>query len=229
MLSPSGNNAYDDNAEKWLEQPARIAGNGTARTISARVWGFGRLALADDQRPAPVFKDTAGHWADSSISKLAASGVLAGFPDGTFLPGQPVTRAQFAHALAAVLQWPAPENPANFKDNIPAWARPAVEKAVSRGVVTGYPDGTYRPDAGITRSEMAVMIDRALALPASDSKLTFLDRNNVPDFALNAVGRTAGAGILQGSEGYFNPTRGVSRAEMAVALARVLNWWTEHP
>ncbi|OQA08549.1 MAG: Endo-1,4-beta-xylanase A precursor [Firmicutes bacterium ADurb.Bin373] len=220
---------YDDNAEKWLEQPARIAGNGTARTISARVWGFGRLALADDQRPAPVFKDTAGHWADSSISKLAASGVLAGFPDGTFLPGQPVTRAQFAHALAAVLQWPAPENPANFKDNIPAWARPAVEKAVSRGVVTGYPDGTYRPDAGITRSEMAVMIDRALALPASDSKLTFLDRNNVPDFALNAVGRTAGAGILQGSEGYFNPTRGVSRAEMAVALARVLNWWTEHP
>ncbi len=220
---------YDDNAQKWLEQPARIEGDGTTGTISARVWGFGRLALADDQRSAPVFKDTAGHWADPSISKLAAGGVLAGFPDGTFQPGQPVTRAQFAHALAAVLQWPAPESPAGFKDDIPVWARASVEKAVSRGVVQGYPDGTYKPDAGITRSEMAVMIDRALGLPASDNKLTFLDSSKVPDFALGAVGRTAKAGILQGSEGYFNPGGGVSRAEMAVALARVLNWWAAQP
>ncbi|MDD4334431.1 MAG: phosphodiester glycosidase family protein [Desulfotomaculaceae bacterium] len=219
---------YDDNAGKWLEQPARIEGNGTTRTISARVWGFGRLVLVDDQRSAPVFKDTAGHWANSSISKLAASGVLAGFPDGTFVPGQPVTRAQFAHALAAVLQWPIPESQAYFSDNVPAWARAAVGKAVFRGVITGYPDGTYRPDNGITRSEMAVMIDRALALPASDSKLTCLDLNKIPDFAFSAVSRTVDAGILQGSEGYFNPIQGVSRAEMAVALARVLNWWADH-
>ncbi|MDD2553939.1 MAG: S-layer homology domain-containing protein [Desulfotomaculaceae bacterium] len=220
---------YDDKAKKWLEQPARIKGDGTTRTISARVWGFDRLVLADDRRPAPVFKDTAGHWANPAISKLAASGVLAGFPDGTFVPGQPVTRAQFAYALAAALQWPAPESPANFSDNVPAWARAAVEKAVSRGVIAGYPDGTYRPDAGITRSEMAVMIDRALALPASDSKLACLDLNKIPDFAFGAVSRTVDAGILQGSEGYFNPAKGVSRAEMAVALARVLNWWAEHP
>ncbi len=220
---------YDDVAEKWLEQPARVVIDGSTRTISARVWGFGRLVLADDRRPTPQFKDTTGHWADFSISKLASGGILSGFPDYTFRPGEPVTRAQFAHALAAVLQWPQPQNPPGFKDDIPAWARAAVAKAVSWGVVSGYPDGTYRPEAGITRGEMAVMIDRALTLPVADSRMKFLDADKIPDFAFSAVNRTAGAGILQGSEGYFNPTAGVTRGEMAVALARVLNWWAVHP
>ncbi|MEG3071178.1 MAG: S-layer homology domain-containing protein [Candidatus Syntrophopropionicum ammoniitolerans] len=83
---------YDDITEKWLEQPARIVIDGSIRTISARVWGVGRLVLVDDRRPKPQFKDTAGHWADSSISKLAAGGILAGFPDYTFKPAEPVTR-----------------------------------------------------------------------------------------------------------------------------------------
>ena len=220
---------YDDITEKWLEQPARIVIDGSIRTISARVWGVGRLVLVDDRRPKPQFKDTAGHWADSSISKLAAGGILAGFPDYTFKPAEPVTRAQFAQALAAVLQWPQPQNPPGFRDDIPVWAQSAVAKAVFRGVVSGYPDGTYRPGAGITRSEMAVMIDRALALPVADSGMTFLDAGKIPDFAFSAVSRTAGAGILQGSEGYFNPMAGVTRGEMAVALGRVLNWWAVHP
>ncbi|MFX4261660.1 S-layer homology domain-containing protein [Pelotomaculum propionicicum] len=220
---------YDDNAKQWQEQPARIEGDGTTRTISARVWGFGRLVLVDDKRPAPVFKDTVGHWANPSIVRLAASGVLGGFPDGTFAPERPVTRAQFAYALATALKWPAPESRVSFKDYVPDWARGAVEKAVSRGVITGYPDGTFMPDAGITRSEMAVMIDRALRLDKSDSTLNCKDLSKIPDYALGSVNRVTAAGILQTSEGYFNPLKGVSRAEMAAALARVLYWWSEHP
>ncbi|MEG3071177.1 MAG: S-layer homology domain-containing protein [Candidatus Syntrophopropionicum ammoniitolerans] len=73
------------------------------------------------------------------------------------------------------------------------------------------------------------MIDRALALPVADSGMTFLDAGKIPDFAFSAVSRTAAAGILQGSEGYFNPMAGVTRGEMAVALGRVLNWWAVHP
>ncbi len=220
---------YNDHAKQWQEQPARIEGDGTIRTISAKVWGFGRLVLADDKRPAPVFKDTAGHWADPAITRLTATGVLSGFPDGTFAPEQPVTRAQFAYALASALKWPAPDSRVSFNDNIPDWARAAIEKAVFRGVITGYPDGTFKPDTGITRAEMAVMIDRALKLEETERLLLCEDRDQIPDYALGAVDRVTAAGILQTSEGYFNPVKGVNRAEMAAALARVLYWWAEHP
>ncbi len=219
---------YDVNAKKWQEQPAIIEGDGTIRTISARVWGFGRLVLADDKRSAPVFKDLAGHWAAPPIGRLAASGVLGGFPDGTFAPEQPVTRAQFAYALASALKWPVPERTSSFNDYVPDWARPAVEKAVYRGVITGYPDGTFRPDAGITRTEMAVMIDRALKLGESNSQLTCKDLNKIPDYALGSVNSVTDAGILQVSVGYFNPVKVVTRAEMAAALDRVLSWWANN-
>jgi exopolysaccharide biosynthesis protein len=220
---------YDDNVKKWQEQPARIEGDGTIRTISAKVWGFGRLVLADDKRSKPVFKDIAGHWASPAIGRLAANGVLGGFPDGTFVPDRPVTRAQFASALGSALKWPVPKSTTWFNDYIPDWARLAVEKAVSRGVITGYPDGTFRPDAGITRSEMAVMIDRALKIGESNSTLNCKDLDKIPDYALGSVSRVTDAGILQISGGYFNPVKGVTRAEMAVALDRVLNWWANNP
>lgn len=219
---------YDENAKKWQEQPARNEGDGTTRTISARVWGFGRLVLADDKRSAPVFKDLEGHWAVPPIGRLAASGVLGGFPDGTFAPEQPVTRAQFSYALASALKWPVPEGTFSFNDYVPDWARPAVEKAVSRGVITGYPDGTFRPDAGITRAEMAVMIDRALKLGESKSQLNCKDLNKIPEYALGSVNRVTDAGILQLSGGYFNPVKVVTRAEMAAALDRVLSWWANN-
>jgi hypothetical protein len=137
-----------------------------------------------------------------------------------------VTRAQFVTSLAAALNWPAPESITSFNDYIPDWAQPAMEAASARGVINGYPDGTIRPDAKITRSEMAVMIDRALSLKDPEGMIYYKDLNKIPDYALGAVWRITEAGLLQGSEGYFNPLQGATRAEMAVAVDRVLNWWS---
>jgi len=215
---------WDAAAQKWQEQPSRIDGDGQVRTISARLWGFGKLVLVEDTRQAPVFKDTAGHWASPAISRLALSGVAKGFPDGTFGPGQPVTRAQFVSLLAAALQWPTPENQPSFKDAIPQWAQPAIAAAVSRGVVNGYPDGTFAPDARVTRSEMAVMIDRALSIGGTE-EASYKDSDLIPAFALDDVNSVTTAGILQGSNGYFRPGDGATRAETAVAIDRVINWW----
>jgi exopolysaccharide biosynthesis protein len=220
---------YDMNKKKWQEQPASIEGDGTVKTISAKVWGFGRLVLADDTRSVPVFKDTAGHWASPAIGQLALKGILNGFPDGSYGPDQAVTRAQFVSSLSAALMWPAPDNTTAFSDYIPDWARSAMEAAVARGVINGYPDGTIRPDNKITRSEMAVMIDRALSLGEPEGRMSYKDLNIIPDYALGAVWRISEAGLLQGSEGYFNPLQGATRAEMAVAVDGVLNWWTENP
>ena len=153
------------------------------------MWDFGKIVLVDDHRPAPSFKDTDGHWARWVINLLAMRDVVKGYPDGTFGPDQGVTRAQFVSLLAAALRWPAPEGGTAFKDNVPAWVRPAVAAAVSRGVIAGYTDGTFKPDARITRSEMAVMINRALSLGESGAELKYTDAGSIPGFARDAVAR----------------------------------------
>lgn len=217
---------WDPVLEKWREQPSGIDEEGVCEIVYAGLWSFGRVVLVDDCRPVPEFSDARGHWARPAIDNLAARRVIKGFPDGTYRPEQAVTRAQFVSLLSAALQWPSPASEPAFKDPIPDWARPSVAAAVYRGVVSGYPDGTFMPDARITRSEMAVMIDRALGL--SDGlgcKLRYVDSAAIPDFARDAVARVSAAGLFQGSDGRFRPQDGATRAETAVAVNRVLNWW----
>lgn len=218
---------WDESTQKWEEQPARLDEEDQVKTISARVWGFGRLVLVDDHRTPPAFKDTGKHWAAEAINDMAVRGVVNGFPDGTFLPGQAVTRAQFVKMLSSALQWPAVEKLPVFKDNIPDWAKSSVAAAVANGVASGYPDGTFGPDASITRSEMAVMIDRALALQDTDETLKYKDTGSIPDFARTAVAKATSAGLLRGEVGLFRPTDGATRAETAVVTNRLLKLWVE--
>ncbi|OPZ71184.1 MAG: Endoglucanase precursor [Firmicutes bacterium ADurb.Bin456] len=234
---------WDATTAKWREQPAYAEPEDRNEgIITARLWEFGRVCLVDDQRPEPSFSDTGKHWAVRDIRSLAAKGVANGFPDGTFGPDQRVTRAQFVTFLASALQWPVPANTPGFKDKIPAWAGPAVAKAFSRGVITGYPDGTFAPEARITRSEMAVMISRALNLeevkepedPGGKDELKdqpepvkYKDFNSIPEFAWDAVAKVTAAGLFQGSDGLFRPLDGATRAETAAVVNRMLGWWVK--
>jgi len=218
---------WDTALNNWRQLPTGIVEDGSAKAVSARVWDFGKIVLVDDHRPAPSFKDTDGHWARWVINLLAMRDVVKGYPDGTFGPDQGVTRAQFVSLLAAALRWPAPEGGTAFKDNVPAWARPAVAAAVSRGVIAGYPDGAFKPDARITRGEMAVMINRALGLGESEAELKYADAASIPGFARSAVAGVTAAGLMQGDGGNFRPGDGATRAETAMAVYRVLNWWVK--
>lgn len=240
---------WDTEAAQWREQPSGTeTGEQGDGSISARLWEFGTIVLVDDQRPGPSFSDTGKHWANEDIRSLAARGVAKGFPDGSFGPDQGVTRAQFVSFLAAALQWPAPESDPAFKDGIPAWAGPAVSAAFSRGVITGYPDGTFAPEARITRGEMAVMISRALGLEDtveqekkeeqeamegskdpknSQEQVEYKDSSTIPGFARDAVARVSAAGLFKGSGGLFRPLDGATRAETATVVSRVINWWVK--
>jgi hypothetical protein len=218
---------WNESTQKWEEQPARVEDQGEVKTINARVWGFGQLVLVDDQRVPTAFGDTSKHWAAEAISDLALRGVVNGFPDGRFLPDQAVTRAKFVTMLSSALHWPVTENSPAFKDAVPKWAANAVAAAVANGVVAGYPDGTFGPDAKITRSEMAVMIDRALALKETEETLKYKDAGSIPGFARSAVAKATSAGLLQGEGGLFRPTDGATRAETAVVVSRLLERWVE--
>lgn len=99
-------------------------------------------------------------WYANSIGFLTAKKVIHGYPDGTFRPDASITRAEFVALLCNVLK---PESPAenSFPDAAGHWAVYYIARLTQAGVLDGYPDGTFRPDAPITRSEAVKAVNRA--------------------------------------------------------------------
>ena len=107
----------------------------------------------------------ASKWYNNAISTLTNGGLLTGYPDGTFRPEGTITRAEFA-VIAVRFQFEGdPDNfpPAGmFSDVSGHWAEGYIAYAYGLGYVQGYEDGTFRPDAPITRAEVATLLNNAL-------------------------------------------------------------------
>ncbi len=125
--------------------------------------------------PVPAVKQglkdiPANHRSAQYIYAAKAAGIIKGYQDGTFRPEKEVSRAETAKMLASVLAWQdkslapvAVTNTSSFKD-IPTkhWAAEAIAGLQNSGIVTGYSDGTYRPDLPATRAVVAEFINKAL-------------------------------------------------------------------
>ncbi|MFM9328349.1 S-layer homology domain-containing protein [Paenibacillus mesotrionivorans] len=180
-------------------------------------------------KPAVSFRDLAAHWAESDIKQAVELGIVSGYPDGTFKPDGAVTRAEFAVMLINALR---PQEkllnsePLPFTDleKIGEWALNAVAQAVQAGIISGYEDGSFRPDARITRSEMVKMIANALGLKdESASSTAFADDTAIPDWAKGAAAALSKRGILAGREGnQFAPGDQATRAEAVKVLLNML-------
>jgi len=111
--------------------------------------------------------DVVGTDCEDAVARLGALGIIAGFPDGTYRPEESVTRAQFAKIVVAALgvgeaaQYAA--GTTKFTD-VPAdhWAAGYINVAVDVGVISGYPDGTFKPENPVTFAEAIKMIVAAL-------------------------------------------------------------------
>lgn len=127
---------------------------------------FFRL-LDDDVRSANItkvntFSDVAADdWFNTAVSTLAKLAIITGYPDGSFGPNDPITRAEFA-AIAARFDTRTANSTAGFSDIQGHWAVPEINKAAENGWVNGYPDNTFRPDNNITRAEAMALINRVL-------------------------------------------------------------------
>jgi serine protease len=157
------------------------------------------------------------------IYALAARGIVGGYDDGTYRPGDPVTRAQFAKIIIlALVRQPldaAPRLP-SFVD-VPytglLYPFAYVETAVDMGIIQGYDDGTFRPGNDMTRAQLALMLVRAggnrLAQPSADFSDGFTD---VPEFAAEAVRIAQYNGLLSGvTPTTFNPNGRATRGQVA--------------
>ncbi|MFJ2042063.1 X2-like carbohydrate binding domain-containing protein [Paenibacillus taichungensis] len=111
---------------------------------------------------AVVFSDVKSeYWGADAIAKVSKMGLMNGYKDGTFKPNQPLTRAEIA-TLVALLGPDSEHSGDGFSDISSHWAKEAILKAQSAGILKGYKDGTFRPNALLTRAEAVVAINRAL-------------------------------------------------------------------
>ncbi|WP_074048610.1 S-layer homology domain-containing protein [Paenibacillus ihumii] len=182
--------------------------------------------LAEPEMSVISFTDIAEHWAEGYIRNAAVKGIVTGYPDSTFKPNRPLTRAEFAVMLAGALKWEGSAAALVFTDHdhIGAWARPTVAQAAQAGIVRGYVDGSFRPNAPITRAEMAAMIARALKLQLdADGSTGFIDDEVIPQWAKGATEALRSFGIMEGRGGNrFVPDDTATRAEAAVTVLKML-------
>ena len=112
-----------------------------------------------------------GQWHNKAISTMAKLGIVKGRRADRFDPDTSITRAEFA-AICARFNTKPVENSGSFSDISGHWAENEIERAAAFGWISGYPDGTFRPDARITRAEAMIMINRVLCrMPQSESDL----------------------------------------------------------
>lgn len=154
------------------------------------------LELPDDtdaQTPegSVLFRDLANDWAGPFVDGLAQVGAVAGFGDETFRPTKLVSRAEFAaFALASFPNRPATQPPSQFSD-VPAgfWAEAALKQAQTTGFLSGFPDGTMRPQQPITRIQAIVAVTNGLGFTGGrvDDIAIYRDRAQVPSYAVDAL------------------------------------------
>ena len=112
-----------------------------------------------------------GQWHNKAVSTMAKLGIVKGRRADSFDPNASITRAEFA-AICARFSTRTVENSGSFSDISGHWAENEIERAAAFGWISGYPDGTFRPDARITRAEAMTMINRVLCrMPQSESDL----------------------------------------------------------
>ena len=112
-----------------------------------------------------------GQWHNKAISTMAKLGIVKGRRADRFDPDASITRAEFA-AICARFNTKPVENSGSFSDISGHWAENEIERAAAFGWISGYPDGTFHPDARITRAEAMTMINRVLCrMPQNESNL----------------------------------------------------------
>lgn len=177
---------------------------------------------------ATAFNDVpAGYWAKAYIEALASQQIIAGFPDGTFKPNDPVTRAQFATIITKALTPPAKRAAINFKDvKSDFWAYAAIRSAYQSQFLAGYPDGTFKPQQQIPKVQALVSLANGLGLTADNQNILsfYTDAAQIPSYAQGPVAAATARQLVINYPNVkqLNPNREATRAEIAAFVYQAL-------
>lgn len=113
-------------------------------------------------------------WYATAVKTLASLGMMDGYPDGTFRPDEPITRAEFATVGLAFAYDPLDASCSYYDVSASAWYHTYVAQATTYGWIGGYPDNTFRPGNNITRVEVCVIVNNMLGRDADER---YIDRH----------------------------------------------------
>lgn len=200
------------------------------------------MILFTNAATAREFSDlNTDHWAYSEIKTLADEDILWGYPDGTFMPDQSATRAEFATMVIKSL-WQEKYDPVQiyyYKD-VPQehWAYEMIQRASELELLRGFPDYTFEPDRNLTKAEAISIVISAVdagdMTEAEAKKLlqVYKDADKLPAWSIIPAGKAEKYGLIAnapGKNGVFNPEELISRAEIAVTLYNMRKQALLHP
>ncbi|MDR1641414.1 MAG: S-layer homology domain-containing protein, partial [Clostridiales bacterium] len=174
---------------------------------------------------AQTYTDTSGHWAREIIERLALQGVATGYPDGTFRPDSPCTRAETIAMYNKFFKVEAFGKP-KFSDVLPDdWHFVQIGAAIHKGYASGFADGTFRPDDNTTRLQAFCMIYKLLGSPdvANVSAIrTLADGHDIPTdnpLYTRAVSYVFSRGIVEPyKDNTLRVLNDITRAELVALL-----------
>ena len=176
-----------------------------------------------------LFTDVAADaWYYTAVGEAVGQGLMNGTDPYAFSPDTAMSRSMMAAVLYGMAGRPAAAGGSAFSD-VPegAWYADAVQWASGAGIVTGMGDGTFAPDAAVTREQMAVFLYRfAQALEQDvtmdgDPLAGFADADTVSAYAVDALRWAAGTGLINGTDSVtLSPRGGATRAQTAAILIR---------
>lgn len=210
-------------------------------------------AIRTERQSTAAFADTEGHWAQAAIAEMANKRIVQGVSREAFAPERAITRAELAALLVRGLGLTEQPGSARYSDvdASHAWYTGAVGAASAAGLMGGFADGTFRPDAAATREQLAVAVARAIQfaggeLPDAGESLAahYADHADVAGWAAQSVARLAAAQLVTGVAGggglggdlggsnsidgigklAFAPRQPATRAQCAVLINRILRY-----
>lgn len=156
---------------------------------------------------ATKFSDASNDWYSKAINYVVGMGLISGYPNGTFKPNESITRAEFAQMISGYVKKRAEfeqklsssfknekASTSDFKDVKDHWAKDAIDKLYGNKNVTGYPDGSFKPNAKITRAEAVTILNSVFNRNTNKSSL-----NNVNTSSLNKF-----SDVSEGFWAYYN-------------------------
>ncbi|MFB9751156.1 fibronectin type III domain-containing protein [Paenibacillus hodogayensis] len=178
---------------------------------------FDPTVLKGSQQPVVFYYDEAKQvWVEVEGGKIQGSTISVDVDHFTKF-------AVFAVDPEAAVKVPETKPAISFSDIAGHWAEANIKQAVSEGIVTGYPDSTFKPGKAVTRAEFAVMLMNTLKPQGEGKALTFTDKANIGTWAQKAVAQAVQAGIIQGYEdNTFRADAEMTRAEMSTMIAKAL-------
>ncbi len=166
-------------------------------------------------------------WAYDAIMFVTSHGIFNGTSEGHFSPKLPMTRGMVAQILYNFEANAQGGGDADYSDvDSSDYYNNAVDWCSANGIITGYPDGTFRGDDEVTREDFAVMLYRYAKMKGLGFNgtyafhLDFPDAGNVSDYAQEAISWMVMNGVIIGSDGYLLPGSLATREQIAMMMMR---------